>query len=189
MERLTTYRKDGRAAIANKDGASPLEQTMKIPAVIDRLAAFEDIGHEPEELVKAMEDCGDTVAENQWAIKLLNEIGGNIDRLRELAEADKDGRLVVLSDAEADALKAYREGRMEIKCQGCWPVDAEAAERPKCFYNDNGSPLCLGLAVGDDDYPIEKCQKCWYSEYASVEREGAEATPRGEEKCTKTQES
>ena len=43
MERLTTYRKDGRAAISNNDGATPLEQTMKIPKAIDRLAAIEDI--------------------------------------------------------------------------------------------------------------------------------------------------
>lgn len=57
MERLTTYRKDGRAAIANKDGASPLEQTMKIPAVIDRLAAYEDTGLEPEEINDVVALC------------------------------------------------------------------------------------------------------------------------------------
>ena len=42
MERLTVWRKDGRASIANRDGATPLQQTMKI-TVIDRLAAIEDI--------------------------------------------------------------------------------------------------------------------------------------------------
>lgn len=62
MERLTTYRADGKAAIANNDGATPLQQTMKIPNIIDRLAAIEDI-------------LGDEY---------------NLDRLRELAQADKE---------------------------------------------------------------------------------------------------
>ena len=63
MERLTTYRADGKAAIANNDGATPLQQTMKIPNIIDRLAAIEDI-------------LGDEY---------------NLDRLRELAQADREG--------------------------------------------------------------------------------------------------
>lgn len=43
MERLTTWRKDNRAAIANNDGANPTQQMMKIPTVITRLAQIEDI--------------------------------------------------------------------------------------------------------------------------------------------------
>lgn len=67
MKRLTTWRSAKRAAIANNDGATPLQQTMKIPGVIDRLAAIEDI-------------LGDEY---------------DLDRLRELLEADRDGRCVV----------------------------------------------------------------------------------------------
>jgi hypothetical protein len=63
MERLTTYRADGRAAIANNDGATPLQQTMKIPNIIDRLAAIEDI-------------LGDEY---------------DLERLRNLVEADREG--------------------------------------------------------------------------------------------------
>lgn len=66
MKRLTTYRTDGRAAIANNDRATPLQQTMKIPNIIDRLAAIEDI--------------------------LGNEY--DLDRLRELAQADKENRVL-----------------------------------------------------------------------------------------------
>jgi hypothetical protein len=62
VERLTVWRKDGRASIANRDGATPLQQTMKITDVIDRLAAIEDI-------------LGDEY---------------DLDRLRELAQADKE---------------------------------------------------------------------------------------------------
>lgn len=68
MERLTTRRKDGRGSIANNDGSSPIQQTMKIPFIIDRLADIEDI--------------------------LGNDY--DLNRLRELAEADRDGRCVVL---------------------------------------------------------------------------------------------
>ena len=65
MERLTVWRKDGRASIANRDGATPLQQTMKITDVIDRLAAIEDILGEEYDL----------------------------DRLRDLVQADREGRV------------------------------------------------------------------------------------------------
>ena len=173
MERLTVNR---NGVWHFEDWERGIDCTGK---AVDRLAAYEDIGLGPEDMKRVFSE--DAI------LKLAGQVlGTTAEHLRNLLSIEKAGRLVVLSDAEADALKAYREGRMEIKCQGCWPVDAETAERPKCFYNDNGSPLCLGLAVGDDDYPIEKCQKCWYSEYASVDREEAEAALRGEEKCTKT---
>lgn len=62
--------------------------------VWERLKAYEDTGLEPEEIEKAMEDCADTVAKNQFAISDINEMGG-VDHLRELIQAEKDGRLVV----------------------------------------------------------------------------------------------
>ena len=37
MKRLTTYRADGRAAIANNENATPKQKVLKIPKVIDRL--------------------------------------------------------------------------------------------------------------------------------------------------------
>lgn len=57
--------------------------------ICDRLAAYEDTGLEPAE-VHSMH--------GEWSamMSVLNSIGGGYDRLRELAEADKDGRLVVL---------------------------------------------------------------------------------------------
>lgn len=61
MKRLTTYRADGRAAIANNENATPKQKVLKIPKVIDRLAAIEDI-------------LGDEY---------------DLDRLRELAQADR----------------------------------------------------------------------------------------------------
>lgn len=69
MKRLTTYRADGRAAIANNENATPKQKVLKIPKVIDRLAAIEDI-------------LGDEY---------------DLDRLRELVQADREGRCVVLN--------------------------------------------------------------------------------------------
>ena len=56
--------------------------------LVERLAAYEDTGLTPEEvfaLIKGWSDLCTTIGEC-----------GGIDRLRELAKSDKDGRLVVL---------------------------------------------------------------------------------------------
>ena len=54
-----------------------------------RLAAYEDTGLTPQEVLSM---------KFEWCAMMdaLNSIGGGYTRLRELAEADRDGRLVVL---------------------------------------------------------------------------------------------
>lgn len=60
-----------------------------------------------------------------------------LSRLRELIDADADGRLVVL------------------------PLEAKNGDPiPQCFYGDDG--LCPGLSASSDDEPIEMCKRCWY---------------------------
>lgn len=56
--------------------------------VWERLKAYEDTGLTPGEVHSTS---------GEWCamMSVLNSIGGGYDRLRELAEADKDGRLVV----------------------------------------------------------------------------------------------
>lgn len=56
--------------------------------ICERLAAYEDTGLEPDEVKALQKDWSDLCT-------VIGECGG-IDRLRELAEADKDGRIVVL---------------------------------------------------------------------------------------------
>ncbi len=56
--------------------------------VWERLKAYEDTGLEPREVSAIVKEWSDLCT-------VIGECGG-IDRLRELAEADKDGRLVVL---------------------------------------------------------------------------------------------
>ena len=60
--------------------------------VWERLKAYEDTGLEPAEVISM---------HGEWCAMMaaLNSIGGGYDRLRELAEADKDGRIVVLPEA------------------------------------------------------------------------------------------
>ena len=63
--------------------------------ICDRLAAYEDTGLEPES-VEAIK-----LSMMGKAISEIPEFDGfPIDRLRELAEADKEGRLVVLEKGE-----------------------------------------------------------------------------------------
>lgn len=69
-------------------------------------------------------------------------LGMSPDRLRELAQAEKEGRLVVLEHAAKKGEK-----------------------KPPCFYNDMGQEFCLGIARGEcDDEPIDRCKECWYCE-------------------------
>lgn len=56
--------------------------------LVERLAAYEDTGLTPEEVTALQKDWSDRCT-------VIGECGG-IDRMRELAEADKAGRLVVL---------------------------------------------------------------------------------------------
>lgn len=83
MERLTEYE-----SIA---GHAHVIITGDLDKAITRLAAYEDTGLKPEEVHSMYGEWGAMMA-------ALNSIGGGYGRLRELAEADKDGRLVVLPE-------------------------------------------------------------------------------------------
>lgn len=81
MERLTEYE-----SIAGHAHAIPIVSDMDV--IMMRLAAYEDTGLTPEEVAALVKDWSDLCT-------IVGECGG-IDRLRELAEADRAGRLVVL---------------------------------------------------------------------------------------------
>lgn len=80
MERLTERWGENDVWVKNHDYVSAAY----------RLAAYEDTGRTPEEVSARVKDWSDLCT-------IVGECGG-IDRLRELAEADKDGRLVVLPE-------------------------------------------------------------------------------------------
>ena len=81
MERLTYRDKDGMAMMKERGGWKS--------GGIERLAAYEDTGLEPEDLKKAF---------NETAILKLaaQALSTTPDHLRELLQAEQDGRLVVL---------------------------------------------------------------------------------------------
>ena len=86
MERLTTIYPSGAWGI-NGD----------IDAAILRLAAYEDSGLEPEEIARIMNAYGRGMTlrtENAQRLEIVKDI--QTDRLRELAQADREGRCVVL---------------------------------------------------------------------------------------------
>lgn len=82
MERMTEYE-----AVGGRAHAIPIVDTDR---AMMRLAAYEDVGLSPEEVHSLW-------AEWDAMMSVLNSIG-SYNRLRELAEADKEGRVVVLPE-------------------------------------------------------------------------------------------
>lgn len=65
--------------------------------ILDRLAAYEDTGLEPEEIDRILDAYGRGMSlrtENAQRLEIVRGI--QTDRLRELAQADKEGRCVVM---------------------------------------------------------------------------------------------
>ena len=92
MERLTEYE-----SIAGHAHAIPIGSDMDV--VMMRLAAYEDAGLTPGEVHSLW---------GEWnaMMRVLNSIGG-YDRLRELAEADKEGRAVILPCKVGDVVYGF----------------------------------------------------------------------------------
>lgn len=109
MERLTERLRTGEVLMASDYEEKYTEQEW-ICVLQDRLAAYEDTGLTPEEVAALVKDWSDLCT-------IVGECGG-IDRLRELAEADKDGRVVVLPCKVGDTVYmiSWRlNGRHEIE--------------------------------------------------------------------------
>ena len=85
MERLTEYE-----VVGGHVHAIP---TTNIDTALMRLAAYEDTGMTPEEVNDAV-----VAAKLKEKSKLVSAFGVAAERLRELAEADKAGRVVVLPE-------------------------------------------------------------------------------------------
>ena len=85
MERLTYRDKDGFPMMKKRGGFKQ--------GGVERLAAYEDTGLTPEEVLP--KDKADEIALKLMRLADLESLC-NYTRQRELAEADKDGRLVVL---------------------------------------------------------------------------------------------
>lgn len=83
---------------------------------IDRLAAYEDTGLSPEEIERILDSYGRGMTlrtENAQRLEIIKEIP--INRLRELAQAKKEGRLVVLPCDVGDKLYDVTLGEVREK--------------------------------------------------------------------------
>ena len=103
MERLTQRLRTGEVLMASEYEEKYTEQEW-ISVLQDRLAAYEDTGLTPEE-VTALGKLFDYALEES---KTLTEQLALLNRIRDLAEADKAGRLVVLPCKVGDTVYILR---------------------------------------------------------------------------------
>lgn len=81
---------------------------------INRLATYEETGLEPEEIERILDSYGRGMTlrtENAQRLEIIKEIP--INRIRELAQAEKDGRLVVLPCDVKDTVYVIDPGDYE----------------------------------------------------------------------------
>ena len=77
----------------------------KFEQIVDRLGAYEDTGLEPDDIKRAFNE--------EAVLKLAgNVLGVSPDRLRELAQADREGRCVVLPCKLHDKIYYVEKGRI-----------------------------------------------------------------------------
>lgn len=149
------FSKDGWAHIRHDGEQDDVTLTEWAKAQCIKRGCDEFPGETPEEIAETLCDCimdgeGCPVAlaycfacqasHLRDRLKAIEDILGDeydLERIRELAQAERDGRLVVL------------------------PLEAKEGDPlPQCFYGDGG--LCPGLSAPNDDEPIEMCKRCWY---------------------------
>lgn len=95
---------------------------------VNRLAAYEETRLEPEEIERILDSYGRGMTlrtENAQRLEIIKEIP--INRLRELAQAEKEGRLVVLSEPMKPMV--YKPNDTDVYCPSCgeslsggWPL-------------------------------------------------------------------
>lgn len=115
MERLTkrlssgvpTYNYPASCYFDDDSGPDKIEQSVFRQRCVERLADYEDSACEPEEVLP--KDKADEIALKLMRLADLESLC-NYTRLRELAEADKAGRLVVLPCKVGQRVFAEQEG-------------------------------------------------------------------------------
>ena len=141
-----------RMTIRNSDGSVSQLTDLKLAEALGKLADYEDNGLTPAE-VHSMS--------SEWCamMSVLNSMG-SYARLRELAEADKDGRLVVLPCKVGDTLfrvfageiLEHKVGNMRyLAIQGRWDIDTI----PFCSYVESSIGKTIFLTRDDAEKALE----------------------------------
>ena len=153
MNRMTFQNENSVQCVGEKDCAQEWNGLFSGPA-IDRLSSYEDTGLTPEsvELLK-LANMGKAVAE-------ITEFEGiPIDRLRELAEADKAGCVVVLPCKVGDTVYVIDKGKY---------VRTKTVYEITCKQNKYGKYFGWGICLGPGDcgtvarYRLEKLGQSWF---------------------------
>lgn len=113
MERITVF--DGEFW-AHKNFPPVKDDTVDefvdcVKELAARLAAYEETGLEPDEIERILDSYGRGMTlrtENAQRLEIIKEIP--IDRLRELAQADREGRVKI----DPKALKCPKCGKMRL---------------------------------------------------------------------------
>jgi hypothetical protein len=149
MERLTYRDKDGFPMMKKRGGFKQ--------GGVERLAAYEDTGLEPEEVLP--KDKADEIALKLMRLADLERIC-SCTRLRELAEADKDGRVVIspckigdkLYRVFAGEIFEHRVGSMKyFAIQGRWDIDTT----PFCSYVESSIGKTIFLTHEEAEKALE----------------------------------
>lgn len=122
-----------------------------------RLKAYEDTGLTPQEVLSM---------KFEWCAMMdaLNSIGGGYTRLRELAEADRDGRVVVRPCKVGDTLFRVFAGEIlehkvsnmrYLAIQGRWDIDTT----PFCSYVESSIGKTIFLTREEAERALEAMKK------------------------------
>ena len=150
MDRLTYRDKDGMAMMKERRGWKS--------GRTDRLAAYEDSGLEPQDIISAVD-----MAKIACALRELNAYKdiGSIGHIRDLLQAEQDGRLVVLPCKVGDTVWLLKK-----KCKY-----AGEDNDPWCScdqYWDNVYHKHMWGCAGKDDegkqFDCEKRDMEWYAQ-------------------------
>ena len=148
MERLTYRDKDGFPMMKKRGGFKQ--------GGVERLADYEDTGRTPEEIT-ALGNLFDYVLEES---KTLTGQIALLNRIRDLARADKDGRLVVLPCKVGDTLFRVFAGEIlehkvrnmrYLAIQGRWDIDTT----PFCSYVESSIGKTIFLTREEAEKALE----------------------------------
>ena len=171
MERLTEEKQLGPWA-SLKDHAEAIpgafanyDCLMAHMTAVTRLKAYEDTGLTPSEV-----DMDHEAAEELRRLCRDYDLG----RLEALAEADKDGRIVVLPCKVGDTVWVIDKGDYKHNNQPF--VREKAVYEITCKQNKYGRCLDWGVCLGPGDcgtiarYRLEKIGKSWFVTCAEAEK-------------------
>ena len=131
---------------------------------IDRLAAYEDTGLEPEEIKEIMELCTDEVSKLARTLHRAIE-SGEADHLRDLLKAENEGRLVALPCKVGEYWRDWDGERVRIES-----VSFSFIRRHLC----NTDMVTYRYDDEEDDFAVN-----WIYFKSHFTREEAEAALKG----------